>query len=115
MRANFMFLLILTLAVGCLATQKQRHAPNEQNMRYMYITVFPDESTMMITVEFKDSTSTFRDTRVTREHEPISYSVDRRKVKTIHVTVSKPGWIGQERVWNEDVPFDVFIKLSDVP
>jgi len=107
----FIVATILALT-GCLAMQKRPSAPDDENLRYMYITVYPDEATIIITVEFKDNTPTFRDTRVTREHEPVAYSIDQRKVKKISLTVQKTGWDTQTRTWENEVPYDVFIKLD---
>ena len=117
MRAKFMVVVLFLCAigtVGCLGIQKRRHAPNDENLRYIYITVYPDECALMLTIEFKDSTPTFRDTHTTHIHEPISYSIDQTKVKRIHVTVKRRGWVTEEREWIDQVPFDVFIKLNTV-
>ena len=115
MRDLILIGLAAILMGGCLATQKRQHAPNDDNLRYMYITVYPDEATLTVTVEFKDGTPTFRDNKITQIHEPIPYSINRKKVKRIHVLVEKRGWISQEREWIEEVPFDVFIKLETIP
>lgn len=114
MRARFIALIVLVFTTGCLGIAKTPHAPNDVNLRYMYITVYPDETTLTVTVEFNDNTPAFRDSRLTHEHEPISYSVDQRKVKRIKMVAAKPGWIKQEREYTDEVPYDVFIKLNTV-
>lgn len=115
MRASFIICLFAIFVAGCLASQKKPHAPLDENMRYLYITVYPDQAIMTITVEFKGDTPTFRDSRVTKIHEPVPYSINRKKVKRIHILVEKRGWIKQEREWFDEVPFDVFIKLETIP
>lgn len=115
MKFKLWFIVLLAFLGGCLGMKKEQHAPNDVNLRYMYITVYPDEATLTVTVEFKDSTPTFRDTKITKIHEPVLYSVDARKVKRIHIVVKKTGWVTQEREWYGEVPFDVFIKLNTVP
>lgn len=115
MRVNLWLIVFLAFLTACLGMKKEQHAPDDVNLRYMYITVYPDEATLTVTVEFKDGTPTFRDTKITKIHEPVLYSVDARKVKRIHVVVKKTGWVTQEKEWLGEVPFDVFIKLNTVP
>ena len=105
---------VLGFLLGC-SFARHPFDPEDENIRYMYITVYPDECTLDVVVEFKDETRTFRDQRTTAIHEPISYAVDRRKVKRISVKVSKYGWKTKTREWIEEVPFDVFIKLEVAP
>lgn len=115
MRTKFSVLLATAFLAGCLGMTKTPHAPNDVNLRYMYVTVYPDESTLTVTVEFSDNTPTFRDSRVTRLHEPVSYSIDQRKVKRIQIVVTKSGWVKQEREYIGQVPYDIFVKLDNVP
>jgi len=115
MRVKPLFAVVIALVAGCLGVQKTTHAPNDANLRYMYVTVYPDEATLTVTVEFNDNTPTFRDSRVTHIHEPINFSIDQRKVKRVQISVTKSGWVKQEREWTGEVPFDVFIKLNTVP
>ena len=105
-------LIALGLVSGCYFTHNP-FDPEDENIRYMYITVHPDRCTLDVVVEFKDETRTFRDQRVTSIHEPIPYSVDRRKVKRVSVKVSKFGWKTTTREWIEEVPIEVFIKLDE--
>jgi hypothetical protein len=114
MKTKVLFVAVLFFLAGCPGLQKTPHAPNDENIRYMYITVYPDECTLTLTVEFKDATPTFRDERITHEHEPINYSVDRRKVKRIHIIAKKSGWVTQEKEYLGEVPYDVFVKLNTV-
>lgn len=114
MRTRLAIILAVLVFAGCMGVRKQPHAPGDENLRYMYITVYPDEATLIVTVEFKDATPTFRDQRITRIHEPVNYSIDQRKVKRIQVIVQKQGWVSQTREWTNEVPFDVFIKLNTV-
>jgi len=104
-------LVIIALICGCYATKQPNH-PGDENMRYMYITCWPDETRLTVRIEFKDNTPIFHDERITREHEPIVYSVDRRKAKIITIKAEKYGWISQTRKWEGEIPFDVFLKLQ---
>ncbi len=106
-------LMIAALIAGACFAAKEPHAPEDPNLRYMYITCYPDECHLSVTVKFKDDTPTFHDERITRELEPILYSVDRENFESIKVKVTKHGWIPQTKVWEDEVPNDVFIKLEE--
>jgi len=113
-RCILAIVLVITagIAGACLAA-KEPHAPGDPYLRYMYITCYPDECRLSITVRFRDDTPTFHDERTTRLYEPILYSIDERKFESIEVEVSKPGWIPRTKTWKTEVPNDVFIKLEE--
>ncbi|GEM_PF-2706039 len=110
-RLRFSVLILAVSFCACTFT-KQPNDPNDDNLRYMYITCWPDESRLTVIIEFKDNTQTFHDERIARKHEPIVYSVDRRKVKTITIKVEKYGWMTKTKKWEGEVPYDLFIKLD---
>ena len=107
--AGALFLAIIT---ACLAV-KTPNSPNDDNLRYMYITCWPDECRLTVIVEFKDNTPVFHEERTTREFEAIAYSVNKLKVKTITIKAEKYGWVTQVKKWEGEVPYDVFIKLEE--
>ena len=103
---------IFAVIAACALTRPP-NAFNDDNLRFMYITCWPDECRLTVVVEFKDNTPTFHEERTTREREAIAYSVDRRKMKTITIKAEKYGWIAQTKTYEGQVPFDVFIKLEE--
>lgn len=107
-----MLIIAAGIAGACFAV-REPHAPENPYLRYMYITCYPDECHLSITVKFRDDTPTFHDERTTRIHEPILYSIDETKFESIRVEVDKPGWITKTRIWKNNVPNDVFIKLEE--
>jgi len=105
-------LLMIAFIIGCQYSRPPGDQYDE-NIRYMYFTCWPDNCRLALTIVFKDDTPMFHDERVTKEHEPIVYSVDARKVKTVTLKISKYGWIPQTMKWEGQVPHDVFIKLEE--